>query len=87
MVERDENKDDGEDDPPDGDMRMPGVVVDQEDDGEDQVQQEQRNDGEVKHRAPAGMIFKVLWLGHTAPRIGSWGRQDIMRLRGRSCIR
>jgi hypothetical protein len=61
-----QEKDDGHYDPPEIGVLVGGPSVDGDVDREDEVEQEQRKDDEVKEWEEAGVIFEVLWGGHTA---------------------
>jgi hypothetical protein len=61
-----EEKDDSHDDVPEMSVLVAGPVVDGDVDGEDEIENEQRNDDEVKGRMVASVVFKTLRSGHWA---------------------
>jgi hypothetical protein len=65
-----QEKDDGHDDPPEIGVLVGGPAVDGDVDGEDEIEDQQRDDDEVKGRMEARVVFEVLWGGHTASSLG-----------------
>jgi hypothetical protein len=59
-----EEKDDSHDDVPEMSVLVARPVVNGDVDGEDEIEQEQRDDDEVKGRMEARVVFKILRSGH-----------------------
>ena len=59
-----EEKDDSHDDVPEMSVLIARPVVDCDVDGEDEIENEQRDDDEVKGRMVACVVFKILRNGH-----------------------
>ena len=63
---------DRHDDPPQVHVGKVGPAVDGRVDGEDQVQQQHRQDEEVKRRVEARVILEGLWLSHSSDDSAGW---------------
>jgi len=59
-----QEEDDSHDDAPEMSVLVARPVVDGDVDGEDEVEDKQRNDDEVKGRVEACVVFKILRSGH-----------------------
>jgi hypothetical protein len=59
-----QEKDDSHDDVPEMSVLVAGPVVNGDVDGEDKIEEQQRDDDKVKGWMEARVIFEVLWSGH-----------------------